>query len=259
MISVNLWLKRKTALPNTDNWETRKIATADIDGDGDLDVFLANVQFIPTKDNTNRLLINDGRGFFEDQSRQRLPFVAEQTIDAIFEDIDRDGDPDLITAGVFGSPIRALINNDGVFSDETVAVFGKYYYRDALGVISEDLNGDGHRDLYICDRNTGSGNKDLLFIKQAPNSTDTHEKGQGMKIWPNPYSDMVNIRGEISPDMKFNILNLEGQVISWDLEVSHQPGLATINIPRAAPLPPVVYLQWESGDRLGGQLLLRLE
>jgi len=70
-------------------------------GDDDLDAFLSNVEFIPGKDRQNRLLVNDGHGNFTDQTSVQLPIDNDLTIDAVFEDVDLDGDLDLIIANVF--------------------------------------------------------------------------------------------------------------------------------------------------------------
>lgn len=155
-------------LPGGLNIETRKVSLGDVDGDSDLDIFLSNVEFISGKTRQNRLFINDGNGKFSDKTDTNLPTDNDHTIDAIFEDIDQDGDLDLILCNIGGSPIKTYVNDGlGVYTDNTLEVFGQLYYRDALGVIAEDFNGDGLNDLYICDRrNPAINNKDLLLIKE---------------------------------------------------------------------------------------------
>lgn len=157
-----------THLPPIDNLETRKVAFGDVDHDGDMDVFLANVNFRGTKNPQNRLLVNNGKGQFADETDLRLPHDTDHTIDAIFEDLNSDGHLDLVVANVFGGYLKAYLNDGkGKFTDETLRIFGKKYVRDALGVIAADLNNDGKRDLYICDRNNPALNrKDLLLIRK---------------------------------------------------------------------------------------------
>ena len=156
-----------THLPTSTELETRKIAYADVDQDGDLDVFLANVAFRPGKKPQNCLYINNGKGKFEDQTTQRLPQDLDHSIDAVFEDLNQDGHPDLLIANVFGGYIKAYLNDGkGVFGDKTEEIFGKKYVRDALGIIVADFNADGQRDIYVCDRhNPAIDKKDLLLLR----------------------------------------------------------------------------------------------
>ncbi len=156
----------KSNLPNDANIESRKASFADVDKDGDLDLFLSNVAFREGKDIQNRLYINDGKGKFTNETEKRIPKDEDHTIDAIFEDVNSDGSLDIILANVFGATIKVYTNNGkGEFTDNSTAILGKKYYRDALGVISTDLNGDGKKDLYFCDRfNPNQGKKDLLLI-----------------------------------------------------------------------------------------------
>lgn len=55
---------------------------ADMDGDGDLDILFANFSaFVENADPRNRLLINDGRGFFTDETEERLPGDPDSSFD----------------------------------------------------------------------------------------------------------------------------------------------------------------------------------
>jgi pimeloyl-ACP methyl ester carboxylesterase len=155
-------------LPALADMETRKIAFADVDNDGDTDLFFANVAFQPGKNPQNRLYLNNGKGVFSDVTGAQLPADTDHTIDAVFEDLNLDGSPDLLLANVFGAPLKAYLNNGkGVFEDQSDRVFGKKYLRDALGIIAVDLNADGRRDLYVCDRyNPALDRKDLLLWRE---------------------------------------------------------------------------------------------
>lgn len=158
----------KTHFAFAEDMETRKIAFADVDNDGDLDLFFANVNFKGTKNAQNRLYINNGKGKFTDETFNRLPVDTDHTIDAIFEDIDNDKDPDLVVANVFGGKVKVYLNDQkGRFSIGSDKLLGGKLTLDALGVISADLNGDGKRDLYICDRYQPQfDRKDALLIRE---------------------------------------------------------------------------------------------
>jgi hypothetical protein len=54
-------------------------AFGDVDGDGDLDIVVANIGELGTVEQ-NRLLINDGAGVFADETATRLPAVDDQPI-----------------------------------------------------------------------------------------------------------------------------------------------------------------------------------
>ncbi len=205
-----------THLPQGLDVETRKIAVGDVDMDGDLDVFWANVMFRPGKDIRNRLLLNDGKGHFSDVSTAQIPEDQDHTIDAIFEDVDLDSDLDIVLANVFGAPIRIYANDGkGFYADSSMAFLGTAYYRDALGVIAADLNGDGFRDLYFCHRRMPNNTqKDLLLLRKAP--TAVKEKDQSAQQWivfPNPVIDhfYVQPNGDISLD-SVELMLINGQI-----------------------------------------------
>lgn len=157
----------ETNLPKGVDMETRKVSVTDVDKDGDLDLFLSNVNFRGDKNPQNRLYINNGKGKFTDETDSRLPTDTDHTIDAVFEDINNDGSLDIVVSNVFGGYLKIYLNNGkGKFADETDAILGKKYVRDGLGVIVADLDGDGQKDIYVCDRhNPAIDKKDLLLLK----------------------------------------------------------------------------------------------
>lgn len=153
---------------SNDSIESRKIAVGDVDGDGDMDLFFANVNFTATKNNQNHLYLNNGKGKFTDVSDKRLPLDDDHSIDAIFEDIDTDGDKDIIIANVFGGKLKVYINNGtGYFSIGSDKLLGGKIVMDALGVIATDLNGDHINDLFFCNRYTPQNDgTNLLLIRK---------------------------------------------------------------------------------------------
>lgn len=136
----------------------------DIDGDEDLDLFLANHYYDPI-DNTqvvarnmppggpSRLYLNRGDGTFEEVS-ERLPDGARYGYNnaSAFTDKDADGDLDLYVIEDFGPYYHpnVMLENDGTghFTDSSAAdlldieVFG-------MGVGINDLNGDGIPDYLV--------------------------------------------------------------------------------------------------------------
>ena len=131
--------------------ETREADLADVDGDGDLDLHFANVAFVPGADPQDRLLINDGRGFFSDQTAARIGRETAHTPDAEFVDVDRDGDLDLVTATFRDTKAYRVYLNDGAgfFREATGSVFPAGLSGEGVDVEVADFNGDGKLDIYF--------------------------------------------------------------------------------------------------------------
>lgn len=98
---------------------TSTAQASDIDGDGDLDLFVGE-RLVPLKYGTSCsgfLLQNDGKGNFTDITQNAgtdLKGIGMIT-DAKFEDLDGDGDEDLIIVGEFMG-IEILLNEAGKFA-----------------------------------------------------------------------------------------------------------------------------------------------
>jgi len=145
--------------------ETREADFGDVDGDGDLDLFFANVSaFVEGADPRNRLLINDGRGFFTDETDARLPPDHDSSFDGDFRDLDGDGDLDIVTGNsnvdlsrrrIAPALFRAYLNDgNGRFTEATPAVFGPGITGTGLDLEFGDFDGDGWEDVYLASRGT---------------------------------------------------------------------------------------------------------
>ena len=138
--------------------ETRRIRTnlssvgalcmADIDGDGDLDLF-AGGRTVPGRypePASSMLFINDRGTFVPDSENSANLEEIGLITGALFSDIDSDNDPDLILAVEWG-PVTILENRGGTFSDVTASFGLSDYVGWWNGVTTGDFNEDGRLDI----------------------------------------------------------------------------------------------------------------
>ena len=117
-------------------------APCDVDGDGDLDLWIDNIG----GDYREQLLINDGAGNFTDETAARVTGNASADDNGVVcADIDDDGDLDAVVISLSG-PER-MLENDG--SGNFTYVAGVFPLPGDCSLWGEfgDLNGDGRIDL----------------------------------------------------------------------------------------------------------------
>lgn len=144
-------------------------SSADFDNDGDLDIFIVGS---PSGDRNSVFLINDGSGnfvystdYFDNERywRHGSYYTAE------FIDIDQDGYMDIIMGGHFGNDHNIEIGDNAppiIFWGNS---YGKYFqnlstelptienYKIAVDFDSEDIDGDGDRDIIVNRVSDGDG------------------------------------------------------------------------------------------------------
>ena len=144
------------------------VSAGDADGDGRDDLFVAQPAGLP-----DRLFRNKGDGTFEDVTEQSGLMVLDETSQAIFADVDNDGDEDLILV-VTGSGLL-LFRNDGKghFTLDPDA-FHLKLQGTPMSIAVADYDRDGFLDVYLCNYS--------YFIGSS------EDKGGS----PNPYHDAQN-------------------------------------------------------------------
>jgi len=137
-------------LPQVDD-ATQGIKLADLNGDGHLDMLVAN------EAPPNRLLINDGTGVFTEHPEQLELLVPLETREVFTVDVDGDGDLDVLFANLTSNArdwdkdpqMRILINDGNAnFTDETAVRLpaNKFSSWAATWI---DFDHDGHPDLLV--------------------------------------------------------------------------------------------------------------
>ncbi|QHW00066.1 FG-GAP repeat domain-containing protein [Spirosoma endbachense] len=139
-----------THLPK-DNDDTQDIKLADLDGDGDLDMVIAN------ETPPSRLLVNDGQGHFSDASDRLELLVPMETRQVQIFDANGDNKPDLLFFNLTSNnhgwdkdpQVRLLINDgNGRFKDQTKNHLPENQFSSWGGIIV-DFNRDGRPDILV--------------------------------------------------------------------------------------------------------------
>lgn len=121
------------------------ITVADIDHDGDTDIFIGNLANATSYgvSQTSYLMINDGKGKFTYAGDNIIPLTALGMVTAAsFTDVNKDGWADLIVAGEW-MPVKIFINKKAVFQATDIENSTGLWQT----IFPTDINGDGFIDI----------------------------------------------------------------------------------------------------------------
>jgi hypothetical protein len=142
--------RKNDALPGQKPFSTGCVKPADVDGDGDIDLFVG-MRIMPAQVGlpmSGFLLINNGQGYFEMTAPPALKSLGLIT-DACWADWDGDKDPDLLVVGEWMAP--HFYRNDGGTLNRVSIIKGEenlkgWWKRIGYG---SDFNGDGRPDFLL--------------------------------------------------------------------------------------------------------------
>lgn len=126
-----------------------KLDVGDLDGDGDIDIVVVvdDVNFGNPPSQRHRIYMNDGTNHFVESMANRplLQTINGDVYDVRIEDIDGDGDLDIVTPNFNREPVVLMNNGTGVFTRVTNRL--PHVPRPDSSMVMHDVEGDGDFDL----------------------------------------------------------------------------------------------------------------
>ncbi|GJM15083.1 MAG: hypothetical protein DHS20C13_04100 [Thermodesulfobacteriota bacterium] len=123
---------------------THSVALADIDGDGDLDLYTANYRAETIKDQATELTLEmvDGKLSIPDELKDRIVIVDGK--------LKEYGEPDFLYINDGNGNFTPLSWTDGTFVDEDGKNLSGPPLDWGLSAILQDMDKDGDPDIYVC-------------------------------------------------------------------------------------------------------------
>jgi hypothetical protein len=142
-----IFSKSQQLLPSAQFESSSCVKASDLDKDGDLDLFIG-IRLRPFaygEPVSSYILLNDGKGQFQDVSKKLAPALANigMITDALWVDTDGDKDEDLLLVGEWMTPILLKNENGSLVLDTTIPSFQQASgFWHCLQAADLDLDGD---------------------------------------------------------------------------------------------------------------------
>lgn len=139
----------------------------DVDGDGDLDLWVDN----GASNLREQLFINNGQGVFKDETANRVtgnPGADDNEVQCV--DVDGDGDFDAVIASL--SDNERILENDGTGHFTLLNATFPVVADSTLGLDVGDVNGDGILDVITAQGEAGNF-LNRLYLGISPQPVDT--------------------------------------------------------------------------------------
>ncbi|HFE54155.1 MAG TPA: T9SS type A sorting domain-containing protein [Bacteroidetes bacterium] len=252
LVNEGDWQFREETLqrfPSASDDATGSLLPGDVDGDGDLDLFVSNRGF-DGREAKDRLWINDGRGVFSDETASRLPPAHRLwTNGGALADFTGDGAPDLFLPTV--AP-----DSGGVARDRLLINDGRGYFEDrsstdlpdvldfSVDAAAGDVDGDGDPDLFVANntpalKDTAKAinrlylNTGVLSAVEGEGKAETPVSFALRPAYPNPFNGSTriafdlptrtrllltvhNLRGQRVRVLRTGVLNAGRHSLRWD-------------------------------------------
>lgn len=233
------------------------VAFADIDGDGDQDVMLTGSinDYGPTGDKVAELFVNDGTGAFTLVSGTSFPACSSTAL--AFNDVDGDGDQDLLITGFEFFKFTDLFVNDG--AGNFTVIGGSDFTPSAVGsLVFADVDGDSDSDVII------SGSYSVVDTRLYLNGAAQNSVEEGGRLefvftlYPNPSGEdrvSISYTSEVRGMLDVRILDVSGRLISR-LQQPWPGGARTFSLDISSLAKGSYVVQINDGRRTGTQPLV---
>ncbi len=134
------------------------VSAGDIDNDGDTDLYFSDNQYGGERpvDLNDRLWINDGTGYFTDESALRMTLEMLESSFAmatVIADVNNDGRLDILKDDANNVPQVVSVSYNNLDGSGTVGIFDSYQLAtpsiDPYHINTGDANGDGFLDIVV--------------------------------------------------------------------------------------------------------------